>query len=174
MLYRESGQIKTRYRQDQHIFPILQDRWLVAVVVVFAFVVVPLIANEYWLEAILIPFLVFAVAAIGLNLLTGYAGQLSLGTGGFMAVGAYSTFKMTTAFPELNILIIFALSGFFAAGVGIIFGLPSLRIKGSTSRFRPSRRNSSWCGCSTGWSGFSTMRPPARSRRHRVPSLASC
>ncbi len=130
MWYREAGQFKTSYRQDQRIFPILQDRWFIAAALVFGFVVVPLIASEYWLSAILIPFLVFAVAAIGLNLLTGYAGQLSLGTGGFMAVGAYSTFKMTTAFPDLNILIIFALSGFFAAGVGIIFGLPSLRIKG--------------------------------------------
>jgi branched-chain amino acid transport system permease protein len=130
MLYRETGQFKTTYRWDQAIFPITQDRWAIVLVLVAAYVVVPLIADEYWLQAILIPFLIFSLAAIGLNLLTGYAGQLSLGTGGFMAVGAYSAYKMTTAFPDFNILVIFLLSGLIAAGVGILFGLPSLRIKG--------------------------------------------
>ncbi|MGF1610649.1 MAG: branched-chain amino acid ABC transporter permease [Kiloniellales bacterium] len=130
MLYREAGQFKTNYPADQAIFPIAQDRVFIALVLVLAFGVVPWIANEYWLQAVLIPFLVFALAAIGLNILTGYAGQLSLGTGAFMAVGAYATYKMTTAFPELNILVVFVLSGFFAAAVGIVFGIPSLRIKG--------------------------------------------
>ena len=78
----------------------------------------------------LIPFLVYALAALGLNLLTGYAGQLSLGTGGFMAVGAYSAFKLATAFPRLNIIVVFLLAGVVAAAVGILFGIPSLRIKG--------------------------------------------
>jgi branched-chain amino acid transport system permease protein len=67
---------------------------------------------------------------LGLNLLTGYAGQLSLGTGGFMAVGAYSAFKLTTAFSQINIIIVFLISGLIAAGVGLLFGIPSLRIKG--------------------------------------------
>ena len=67
---------------------------------------------------------------MGLNLLTGYAGQVSLGTGGFMAVGAYSAFKLSTAFPWLNIIVVFLLSGLIAALVGIVFGIPSLRIKG--------------------------------------------
>lgn len=100
------------------------------IIVGAAYLLVPLVANEYWLQAILIPFLVFSLAAIGLNLLTGYAGQLSLGTGGFMAVGAYVSYKLITAFPDLNVLIIFLLSGVVAAAVGIVFGLPSLRIKG--------------------------------------------
>jgi branched-chain amino acid transport system permease protein len=108
----------------------VQDRFVIAAALLFAFVGIPLLANEYWLQAVLIPFLVFSVAAIGLNLLTGYAGQLSLGTGGFMAVGAYATYKMTTAFPEVNILVVFLLAGLAAAAVGIVFGLPSLRIKG--------------------------------------------
>jgi len=93
-------------------------------------VVPPLIAGDYWLQAILIPFLIYALAAIGLNLLTGYAGQLSLGTGGFMAVGAYSAFKLTTAFPQLSIIAVFLLSGLAAAAIGLLFGIPSLRIKG--------------------------------------------
>ncbi|HEY7711366.1 MAG TPA: branched-chain amino acid ABC transporter permease, partial [Candidatus Entotheonella sp.] len=130
MLYRETGQFKTSYRRDQAIFPIAQDRWSIGAIMVIAYLVVPVIANEYWLQAILIPFLIFALAALGLNLLTGYAGQLSLGTGGFMAVGAYAAYKMTTAFPDVPILLVLLLSGVIAAAVGLIFGLPSLRIKG--------------------------------------------
>ncbi len=130
MIYREAGQFKTSYAADQAIFPIVQDRVFVALVALTAFVAVPLVANEYWLQAILIPFLIYALAAIGLNLLTGYAGQLSLGTGGFMAVGAYAAFKITTAWPALNILVVFLLGGLAAALVGVLFGIPSLRIKG--------------------------------------------
>ncbi len=130
MFYREAGQFKSTYESDQAIFPIAQDRIFIVAVLVVAFVVVPLIANDYWLKAILIPFLVYALAALGLNILTGYAGQLSLGTGGFMAVGAYASYKLMTMFPDLNIIVVFLLSGFFAAAVGIVFGIPSLRIKG--------------------------------------------
>lgn len=130
MFYREAGQFKTTYESDQAILSIPQDRWFLGALLVVAFLVVPAVADEYMLQAVLIPFLVFAMAALGLNLLLGYAGQLSLGTGGFMAVGAYITYKLTTAFPNMNIIVAFILSGFCAAGVGIIFGVPSLRIKG--------------------------------------------
>ena len=130
MIYREAGQFKTSYASDQAIFPIVQDRWVAGLLVAAAALVPPLVASDYWLQAVLIPFLVYSLAAIGLNLLTGYAGQLSLGTGGFMAVGAYSAFKLTTAFPQVSIVIVFLLSGLVAAAVGLVFGLPSLRIKG--------------------------------------------
>ncbi len=130
MIYRETGQFKSSYASDQAIFPVLQDRIFVMVVVAAAFLVPPLAANEYWLQAVLIPFLIYALAAIGLNLLTGYAGQVSLGTGGFMAVGAYSAFKLSTSFPGLNVIAVFLLSGLVAALVGLVFGVPSLRIKG--------------------------------------------
>jgi branched-chain amino acid transport system permease protein len=130
MIYREAGQLKTTYAGDQAVFPIPQDRWVVFLAVLAAFLVPPLVASDYWLQAILIPFLIYSLAAIGLNLLTGYAGQLSLGTGGFMAVGAYSAFKLTTAFPRLNILLVFVAAGLIAAAVGLLFGIPSLRIKG--------------------------------------------
>ena len=130
MIYRETGQFKSTYASDQAIFPVVQDRIFVMVVVAAAFLVPPLAANEYWLQAVLIPFLIYALAAIGLNLLTGYAGQVSLGTGGFMAVGAYSAFKLSTSFPGLNIIAVFLVSGFIAALVGVVFGVPSLRIKG--------------------------------------------
>ncbi|MEM7221748.1 MAG: branched-chain amino acid ABC transporter permease [Pseudomonadota bacterium] len=130
MIYRESGQFKTSYGADQAIFPIIQDRWFIALVLVIAYVAIPLLANEYLLQAVMIPFLVFALATIGLNILTGYAGQVSLGTGGFMAVGAYMTYKITTNIPDINIFVVFIIAGLIAAGVGLLFGLPSLRIKG--------------------------------------------
>jgi branched-chain amino acid transport system permease protein len=130
MIYREAGQFKSTYVSDQAIFPIVQDRWGVALLLLAAFVAPPLLADEYWLQAVLIPFLIYSLAALGLNLLTGYAGQLSLGTGGFMAVGAYAAFKLTTSFPGLNILVVFLLAGLIAALVGLLFGIPSLRIKG--------------------------------------------
>ena len=130
MIYRETGQFKSSYASDQAIFPIAQDRIFVLLVVVAAFLVPPLAANDYWLQAVLIPFLIYALAALGLNLLTGYAGQVSLGTGGFMAVGAYSAFKLSTSLPGLNIIVVFLISGLIAALVGVVFGVPSLRIKG--------------------------------------------
>lgn len=130
MIYRDTGQFKTSYMADQAIFPIAQDRWVVLAVLAIAFVVIPLTANDYWFNAILIPFLVYALAALGLNILTGYAGQVSLGTGGFMAVGAYASYKLATGFPELNIVFVFLISGGVTAAVGVLFGLPSLRIKG--------------------------------------------
>jgi branched-chain amino acid transport system permease protein len=130
VIYREAGDFKTTYAADQAIFPIAQDRWFVFAVLAVAAVAVPLTANEYLLQAVLIPALVYCLAALGLNLLTGYCGQLSLGTGGFMACGGYATYKLATAFPDLNILVIFLLSGIPAAAVGCLFGIPSLRIKG--------------------------------------------
>ena len=92
--------------------------------------VVPFFVNDYWVNAIFLPFLIYAIAALGLNILTGYCGQVSLGTGGFMAVGAYAVYKLMTAFPDINVLIHIVLAGGVTALVGILFGLPSLRIKG--------------------------------------------
>lgn len=130
MLYREVGQFKTSYRADQAVFPIRQDLMSVIGMVAIAYLAIPLLASDYWFEVILLPILVFSLAALGLNVLTGYCGQISLGTGGFMAVGAYSAFKMSTAFPDMNVIVIFLISGLFAAAAGIVFGVPSLRIKG--------------------------------------------
>ena len=130
MIYRETGQFKPTYRSDSAVFPIPQDRWVVIAFVVFLAVVVPLIGTEYVFQAILVPVLIYSIAAIGLNLLTGYCGQLSLGTGGFMAVGAVACYKLSTGFPEMNLLVVLLLSGVITAGVGLIFGIPSLRIKG--------------------------------------------
>jgi len=130
VIYREAGDFKTTYVADSQTFPIRFDRWGYFALLAVAVGVVPFVINDYWANAIFVPFLIYAIAALGLNILTGYAGQLSLGTGGFMAVGAYATYKLMTAFPEVSIFIHILLAGGVTALVGVLFGLPSLRIKG--------------------------------------------
>ena len=137
MFYREAGQFKSTYKEDQAVFPILQDRIGIALILLIAFVGIPMFASEYVISAIMIPFLILALAAIGLNILTGYAGQISLGTGGFMAVGAFAAYKFATwtivigQFEgTLPLIATILLAGVVAALVGVMFGIPSLRIKG--------------------------------------------
>ncbi|WP_109464923.1 branched-chain amino acid ABC transporter permease [Albibacillus kandeliae] len=130
MIYREAGDFHTSYREDNQTFPIRFDRYRYYAVLAIAFVVIPFFINDYWANALLLPFLIYSIAAIGLNILTGYCGQVSLGTGGFMAVGAYACYKLMTAFPEVSMFIHVILAGGITAGVGMLFGLPSLRIKG--------------------------------------------
>ncbi|GAA2846898.1 amino acid/amide ABC transporter membrane protein 2 (HAAT family) [Aminobacter aminovorans] len=130
MFYRETGQFKQSYAADQAVFPILQDRLGLAAILLVAFVVVPLFGNEFLLASVMVPFLILSLGAIGLNILVGYTGLLSLGSAAFMGVGAYAAYKLSTIFPGVNILVWILCSGFFAAGIGVLFGLPSLRIKG--------------------------------------------
>jgi branched-chain amino acid transport system permease protein len=130
MFYRENGQFKTSYRADQQIFPIAQDRWAVLALVAFAFIGVPMLADEYMFRAILIPFLILALAALGVNILVGYCGQISLGSGAFMAVGAYAAYNFFVRVNGLPLVVSLLMGGVFAALVGILFGIPSLRVKG--------------------------------------------
>lgn len=130
MFYREAGQFKTSYASDQAVYPIRQDRYFMLGLLLVAYLVVPFFVNDYWANAILLPFLIYSLAALGLNILTGYCGQLSLGTGAFLAVGAYASYKIMTAFPEMNFVVMLVASGLVTAFVGMLFGLPSLRIKG--------------------------------------------
>ena len=130
MLYREAGDFKTSYVADNQTFPIKFDRVAYYAVIAVAFLVVPFFINDYWANAIFVPVLIYIIAALGLNILTGYCGQVSLGTGGFMAVGAYAVYKLMTAFPDVSMFVHVPLAGLITAGVGLIFGLPSLRIKG--------------------------------------------
>ena len=130
MFYRETGNFHTSYAADQQTFPLHFDRWAAGAAVAVALFVVPFVINDYWEKSVLVPFLVWSMAALGLNILTGYCGQVSLGTGGFMAVGAYACYKLMTAFPEMNMFICVLLAGGITAAVGMIFGLPSLKIKG--------------------------------------------
>ncbi|MFZ5539727.1 MAG: branched-chain amino acid ABC transporter permease [Pseudomonadota bacterium] len=130
MLYRENGQFKTSYRADQQLLPIAQDRFFVWGLVALAFLVVPLVASDYIFRALVIPFLILTIAAIGLNVLVGYCGQISLGHAAFMAVGAYAAYNIAIRAPALNFLVVLVLAGLVAAAVGVVFGVPSLRIKG--------------------------------------------
>jgi len=130
MFYREAGQFKTSYETDGQILPIRQDRIALIATISLALLVLPMLASPYMLSAILIPFLIFSLAALGLNILTGYAGQLSLGTAAFMAVGAFASWNFVARIPGIPMLVAFVLGGLCAAMVGIAFGLPSLRIRG--------------------------------------------
>jgi branched-chain amino acid transport system permease protein len=130
MLYRENGQFKTTYRADQAVFPIAQDRVAIGLLFALAVVVIPLTAPEYLFRAILIPFLILSLAALGLNILVGYCGQISLGTGAFMAVGAYAAYNFSVRIPGMPLIAALLLGGVCATAVGVLFGIPSLRIKG--------------------------------------------
>jgi branched-chain amino acid transport system permease protein len=130
MLYREAGQFKSTYEADGQIFPIRQDRIGIALLLALAFFIVPAVATPYLFSAILIPFLIFSLAALGLNILTGYAGQLSLGSAAFMAVGAFASYNFMLRVPGIPLLLAFVMGGLCAAALGIIFGLPSLRVRG--------------------------------------------
>ncbi len=130
MFYREAGDFNTSYPEDSQTFPIKFDRWRYYAVLFVAIFVIPFLINDYWVNSIFLPFLIYSIAAIGLNILVGYCGQVSLGTGGFMAVGAYACYKLMTSFPDLSMVVHVLLAGGITAGVGVLFGLPSLRIKG--------------------------------------------
>ena len=130
MFYRENGQFKTTYSKDQQIFHITQDRVGVLLLIAFAFIGVPMLADEYMLRAILIPFLILSLAALGVNILVGYCGQISLGSGAFMAVGAYAAYNFIVRIDGMPLILAILLGGFFATLVGMFFGIPSLRVKG--------------------------------------------
>jgi len=130
MFYLESGQFSNSYRQDRRLFRLWQQRWALAGLIVAAYTVVPWLGNDYWFSAILIPFLVLSLAGVGQNVLTGYAGQLSLGSAAFMAVGAFAAYNLQLRVSGMPLLLGFFLAGLCAVPVGVIFGLPSLRIKG--------------------------------------------
>jgi branched-chain amino acid transport system permease protein len=130
MFYRENGQFKTTYRADAQIFPVLQDRVAIGLLLAFAFAVVPLVASEYLFRAILIPFVILSLAAIGLNILVGYCGQISLGTGAFMAMGAYAAYNFHVRIDGMPLIVSMLLGGLCATAFGVLFGIPSLRIKG--------------------------------------------
>ena len=130
MFYRENGQFKTTYKADQQIFPIAQDRWAIIALVAFAAIAVPLLFDEYMFRAIFIPFLILSLAAVGVNILVGYCGQISLGSGAFMAVGAYMAYNTFVRIEGMPLIVALLSGGFFATLVGMFFGIPSLRVKG--------------------------------------------
>jgi branched-chain amino acid transport system permease protein len=130
MFYRENGQFKTSYRADQQIFPIAQDRFAIGVLLAIGFGLVPMLSSDYMFRAIFIPFLIFSLAAVGVNILVGYCGQISLGSGAFMAVGAYAAYNFFVRLDGIPLIVALVLGGVCAMLFGILFGLPSLRVKG--------------------------------------------
>ena len=116
MIYRENGQFKISYSKDQALLTISQDKFFIFALIAFSLLIVPFIASDYWLTAILIPFLVFTLAALGLNILTGYAGQLSLGTAAFMAVGAYAAYNFQIRVPNIPVIFSFIGGGLDCCG----------------------------------------------------------
>ncbi len=129
MFYRETGQFRTSYAQDSQLLPLRQDR-LGMIFLLVAAAMIPFVANNYWLSAIMIPWLILSLVALGQNILMGYAGQLSLGSAGFMAVGAFACYNFILRVDGIPFIVAVILSGVCAALVGIAFGLPSLRIRG--------------------------------------------
>jgi branched-chain amino acid transport system permease protein len=129
MFYRETGVFHETYAADMALFPLPFDRWAIIALALIAGVGVPLLTDHYWLGSLIMPFLIFSLSAQGLNFLTGYAGQLSLGHAAFMGVGAYGAVILYGRYgiPLLPSLLG---GGFIAAFVGALFGLPALRIKG--------------------------------------------
>src|SRR2546429_5478980 len=140
MLYREAGQFKTTYAAGQQLLPIRQDRIGMAILLAVVFVGVPVAAAtpalagmidfNYWFSGVLIPFLIFSLAALGLNILTGYAGQLSLGSAAFMAVGAFSAYNLELPVPGIPPPPSFILPCAVAAPVSLFFPPPHAATKG--------------------------------------------
>lgn len=130
MFYRQAGQFRVSYADDFRLIDYREDRVILGVLLLIAFIVVPAFASNYWLSAILIPWLCLSLVALGQNILMGYAGQLSLGSAGFMAAGAFACFNLMLRVEWMPFPVALILSGLIAALVGIVFGLPSLRIRG--------------------------------------------
>src|SRR5262249_11494950 len=118
------------YAQDTQILPLWQDKAGMVAILAIGFLAIPFLASDYWLSALLIPWLILSLVALGQNILMGYAGQLSLGAAGFMAVGAFACYNLILRIEGIPFLVALFLSGVCAAAVGVVFGLPSLRIRG--------------------------------------------
>jgi branched-chain amino acid transport system permease protein len=128
MLHRESGVFKTSYAADMALYPLPIARWTVAAVIVLFAVVLPLVLDEYYLSVLNLV-LIAIVGALGLNILVGYTGQISVGHAAFMSVGAYTAANLAVHL-QLPFWVTLPAGGLMAALVGAVVGIPSLRIKG--------------------------------------------
>src|SRR5436309_12587965 len=128
MIHRECGVLKTTYEADMALYPLPIARWTVGVLAVLFFLVVPMTVHEYYLSLANLVWIAI-IGALGLNILVGYTGQVSIGHGAFMSVGAYTAANLATRLGSpwpVNLLA----GGLMAALVGAVVGIPSLRIKG--------------------------------------------
>ena len=128
MIHRECGVLKTTYEADMGLYPLPIARWTVAAVAVVFFLIIPLTLHEYFLSVANLVWIA-VIGALGLNILVGYTGQVSIGHGAFMSVGAYTAANLANRLGSpwpVNLLA----GGLMAALIGAIVGIPSLRIKG--------------------------------------------
>ncbi len=123
----QSGTFHTTYAADMALRPYWPQRLRIALVLV-AVLVFPWFADRYWLS-LANTIAIAAIGAIGLNILVGYTGQISIGQGGFLAVGAFSAGLMAARL-DMPMWITVPIASLFTAVVGAFFGLPSLRLKG--------------------------------------------
>ena len=128
MLHRETGVFKTSYAADMALYPLPIARWTVAGIVILFAVILPLSLHEYYLSIINLS-LIAIVGALGLNILVGYTGQISVGHAAFMSVGAYTAANLAVKLG-LPFWITLPAGGLMAALIGAVVGMPSLRIKG--------------------------------------------
>jgi branched-chain amino acid transport system permease protein len=130
VFYRLTGRHASSHADAARLLPVPEERWLALAGAAALLLVVPFIGNDYLYSAVLVPVLVLGLAGLGQNLLTGYAGQLSVGSAAFMSVGAFAAYNCSLRVPGLPLPLSLLLGGVSAALVGVLFGLPSLRIKG--------------------------------------------
>ena len=130
MLYRHTGRFVSSHAQAARLLPVPEERGLAVLLTLLALLVVPFVGNDYLFSAVLVPVLVLGLAGLGQNLLTGFAGQLSVGSAAFMSVGAFAAYNFSLRVPGLPLPVSLLLGGAVAALVGVLFGLPSLRVKG--------------------------------------------
>src|SRR4030081_953895 len=128
MFHRESGVFKTTYGADMALYPLPIAKWTVLALAVIFVVIIPLTVHQYYLSILNLIFIAI-VGALGLNILVGYTGQISIGHGAFMSVGAYTAANLAVRL-DLPFWITLPAGGLMAAVVGVIVGMPSLRIKG--------------------------------------------
>src|SRR5260221_9772488 len=128
MFHRESGVFKTTYTADMALYPLPIAKWTVAALALLFIVIVPLSVHEYYLSILNLIFIA-VVGALGLNILVGYTGQISIGHGAFMSVGAYTAANLAVRLG-LPFWLTLPAGGLTAALIGVLGGMPSLRIKG--------------------------------------------
>ena len=128
MFHREAGVFKTTYAADMALYPLPIAKRTVVFLAVLFIVIVPLVLQEYHLSILNLMFIAI-VGALGLNILVGYTGQISLGHGAFMSVGAYTAANLAVRL-DLPFWLTLPAGGLMAAFIGVLVGIPSLRIKG--------------------------------------------
>src|SRR6266849_7706642 len=128
MFHRESGVFKTTYAADMALYPLPIAKWTVIALAALFVLIIPLTVHEYYLSILNLIFIAI-VGALGLNILVGYTGQISIGHGAFMSVGAYTAANLVTHL-DAPFWITIPAGGIMAALIGAVVGIPSLRLKG--------------------------------------------